>query len=303
MYYVYNMYDMYYRYDTRRGGTMAKLGRKLTYQSNDEKPILVSLRVPRGVYEQVEQYVKMHRMTLTEFILDGIRLRLETPADPRDIILSDDNTVRQELQEMIRAEVQAEIGKLQTFMGSALDALKLVPATEAVPDISYDSNTVLQGSARQTTLSPYDEAESQASTGPANGTQTLALAEVLADTAAFLEDEDDEAMPAPEPPAQLVPEKVHDDNTVLQEGTEQTAIPPYDETKYALGKLCPRGHDYHGTGQTLRRLPSHVCQACDTEAVRQRRKAQKQELDEMASGVRPVPRRSRPKAKHQGQPA
>ena len=111
---------------------MANLGRKPVYQSNDEKPVLVSLRIPRDVYEQVERYVKMRpRMTLTEFILDGIRLRLETPADPRDFILSDDNTVRQEVQEMIRAQVQAEIGKLNTFMGSAADALKLSPTPEA----------------------------------------------------------------------------------------------------------------------------------------------------------------------------
>jgi len=156
---------------------MANLGRKPVYQSADEKPVLVSLRIPRDVYEQVERYLKMHpRMTLTEFILDGIRLRLETPADPRDMILSDDNTVIRELQEMIRTQVQAEIGKLQDFMGSAMDALKLSPTPEAaaavipvpgyevtpghsvvtddvpapaaaaepVPPLVYDGNTVLQ---------------------------------------------------------------------------------------------------------------------------------------------------------------
>jgi len=149
MYYTYNIYYMYYMYDARRGAIMANLGRKPVYQSADEKPVLVSLRIPRDVYEQVERYLKMHpRMTLTEFILDGIRLRLETPADPRDMILSDDNTVIRELQEMIRTQVQAEIGKLQDFMGSAMDALKLSPTPEAaaepVPPLVYDGNTVLQ---------------------------------------------------------------------------------------------------------------------------------------------------------------
>jgi hypothetical protein len=80
---------------------MAKKGRPFVYQSEDEKPVAVSLRLPRDLYDRVEQYVKMHLgTTLTEFLLDGVRLRLDTPADPRDLILSDDNTVIQEVQEM-----------------------------------------------------------------------------------------------------------------------------------------------------------------------------------------------------------
>jgi hypothetical protein len=168
VYNVYDMYDVYYRYyvyDTRGGSAiMAERGRKKVFQSKDAWAVVVSLRVPRDVYDQVQRYLKMHpRMTLTEFILDGIRLRLETPADPRDVILSDDNTVTQELQEMIRAEVQAEIGKLQDFMGSAFDALKLAPApeasTEPVSEQTQENHTVVQESARQTAVPDYDEEE------------------------------------------------------------------------------------------------------------------------------------------------
>jgi hypothetical protein len=76
---------------------MAKLGRPYTYQSEEEKPVTVSLRLPRDLYRQVERYVKRHPgMTLTEFFLDGARLRLDTPADPRDIISYNDNTIIQE---------------------------------------------------------------------------------------------------------------------------------------------------------------------------------------------------------------
>jgi hypothetical protein len=132
---------------TGEGKRMAKKGRPFVYQSETEKPVTVSVRVPRGLYEQIDRHVKMRPgMTMTEFFLDGARLRLDTPADPRDLILSDDNTVIQELQEMIRAEVQAEIGKLHTFMESARDALKLVPAAEPMPDMSYDSNAVIHES-------------------------------------------------------------------------------------------------------------------------------------------------------------
>jgi hypothetical protein len=54
-----------------------------------------------------------------------------------------------------------------------------------------------------------------------------------------------------------------------------THVPAFDTTKYGLGKLCPRGHDYHGTGQSLRHLRRHVCLACDAEQARARRKAQR----------------------------
>lgn len=123
---------------------MAKKGRPFVYQSDTEKPVTVSLRLPRDLYAQVARYVKMHPgMTLTEFFLDGAQLRLDTPADPRDLLLSDDNTVIQEVQEMIRAAVQAEIGKLRDFMGPRFSTPGDMPAPP-VPDISYNDNTVLQ---------------------------------------------------------------------------------------------------------------------------------------------------------------
>jgi hypothetical protein len=56
----------------------------------------------------------------------------------------------------------------------------------------------------------------------------------------------------------------------------EPTVPSFDTAKYELGKLCPRGHDYHGTGKSLRRLPRHVCLQCDAEGARERRKARRQ---------------------------
>jgi hypothetical protein len=165
---------------------MAKKGRPFVYQSDTEKPVTVSLRLPRDLYARVERYVKMHPgMTLTEFVLDGIQLRLDTPTDPRDFILSDDNTVIQEVQEMIRAAVQAEIGTLSDFLGPRSSTPGDLPTPEAAE-----------------------------------------LAEVLADAAAFLEDEDDEAMPAPEAPVPSVPDLSYNDNTIIQKKATRGSTPP-----------------------------------------------------------------------------
>lgn len=52
---------------------------------------------------------------------------------------------------------------------------------------------------------------------------------------------------------------------------------PFDTTKYRLGTLCPRGHDYHGTGQSLRKNnKAGGCLACDAEQARYRRQARRQ---------------------------
>src|SRR5882672_36302 len=125
-----------------------KPGRPDKYQSDAARPVTVSLRIPRDVYEQAQRYVRMrHPMTLTDLLIEGLRLRLETPADPRDIILSDDNTVIQEVQEMIRAAVQAEIGKLRDFMRPHFSTPGVIPTPEAaepVPDLSHNGNSVIQ---------------------------------------------------------------------------------------------------------------------------------------------------------------
>lgn len=44
---------------------------------------------------------------------------------------------------------------------------------------------------------------------------------------------------------------------------QQTDRPPYDASKYRLGKLCPAQHDYHGTGQSLLRRNNQRCRECD----------------------------------------
>ena len=52
-------------------------------------------------------------MTLTEALLEGLQLWLETPTDPRALFVSDNsNTVIPQLQVMVTTTVQAELAKL-----------------------------------------------------------------------------------------------------------------------------------------------------------------------------------------------
>jgi hypothetical protein len=53
--------------------------------------------------------------------------------------------------------------------------------------------------------------------------------------------------------------------------------PPYDPAKFVLGQLCPRGHEYGTTGQSLLRLPSRNCPACVNAHKREQRARMRQQ--------------------------
>lgn len=117
-------------------------GRPPTYSQDDERPVSVSLRVPKALYAQAQQYATQRRLTLTELLLDGLQMRLETPTDPRELLLSDEsNTVMQKLQEMVTTTVQAELAKLLSLaLPLPTDAMQ--PTNN---DILYDNgNTILR---------------------------------------------------------------------------------------------------------------------------------------------------------------
>src|SRR5438105_15118488 len=92
-------------------------GRKPLYLTAEEMPVTCSLRVPRGLYDETQQYLGEHRISLTEFVLDAIRLRLDTPADARGIKVSDNgNTiVLQEFRTMVDAAVEAALARERTL--------------------------------------------------------------------------------------------------------------------------------------------------------------------------------------------
>jgi hypothetical protein len=50
----------------------------------------------------------------------------------------------------------------------------------------------------------------------------------------------------------------------------------FDPAKHVLGKLCPRRHDYQGTGQSALRQANRHCVLCDREKARGRERAKRQ---------------------------
>src|SRR6266568_2770654 len=119
---------------------MVKRGRPFTYQSEDEKPITVSLRIPRDLHDRMSRYAARHRQSVTELLLDGLTWRLEQD-DPRRESMDNrsyyDNTVIQELRKPLHI-VDALIPFDEDF------ATFQESNAKALPDISNYDNTVIQ---------------------------------------------------------------------------------------------------------------------------------------------------------------
>lgn len=56
----------------------------------------------------------------------------------------------------------------------------------------------------------------------------------------------------------------------------------FDTSKYQLGKLCKRSHDWDGTGQILRRLSSGVCAECDRASCKKQYRKNKEQRNEQS---------------------
>src|SRR6266849_6822980 len=67
-----------------RKWAMEKKGRPFTYHSDDEKPVTISLRIPKLLYTRLQRYSSMYRQSISELVRDGLEWRLEQ-SDPRQL--------------------------------------------------------------------------------------------------------------------------------------------------------------------------------------------------------------------------
>ena len=121
---------------------MAKKGRPFTYQRAEERPVTISLRLARDLYDRLERYAQRHRHSVSELVRDGIEMRLAVQADPRWQTAQAqgsyyDNTVLQEL-----ATPAHLLDDRIPFDDEHLPMS--APATPVVADMSHNNNTVIQ---------------------------------------------------------------------------------------------------------------------------------------------------------------
>jgi hypothetical protein len=230
---------------------MATIDKRVKYQSDDEKLVTISMRLPKDLHTRLVRYAHEHRQGISELVRDGLEWRL-TEGDPRglgDVSATDDGAY---------------------YMSNTAEALA----------------GLRQALARQ---EAQIQAIAQALERQANGERHTLYSTT--------EQGDDDRLPvsAPEPPSGA---EIQDgSHTGISDGRHagtpddhhtripddrnagiQKEVPAFDRTRYRLGKLCPKGHDYYGTGQSLR-VNNKVgyCIACNTEHKRESRVRQSQQ--------------------------
>jgi len=123
---------------------------------------------------------------------------------------------------------------LEMALEASITALSPISTSTSIPSISSISSMTVE--AAQAPIAPESaigETASRASSMP------------IATEASI-----PQASGAPETPA-------HPD--LAEEVLEMLTGVSYDASRYKLGKLCPRGHDYEGTGQSLLSRGNSVC--------------------------------------------
>ena len=126
---------------------MTKLDKRLKYQNDDEKPVTISMRLPKELHARLEQYATQHRQSISELVRDGLAWRL-SEGDPRglgDASAKDDeayymsktaNALADMRQALARQEAQIQtivqaIDRQTTPVGNGLySSHTTMPATE-----------------------------------------------------------------------------------------------------------------------------------------------------------------------------
>jgi len=232
-------------------------------------------RVDITLADEVKRYASLHRQPISVVIRDALTLLMEEypcAADrsephrlaaheflsdryesPLDILIGESDSTELEdlLSDTNRGVVKAMLS--DTNGGDKYES----DTKEALPGITSDDNTDRAAVPTRTPARARSRKVSDRKVGDDNTSDTKA------DQSSILSDKKEViAMSLPEP---VAPTFVSDSN-----------VPTYDTSKHYLGKLCPRRHDYNGTGQSLLRKTNHLCLACDRERAQERRQAKQQ---------------------------
>ena len=203
-------------------------------------------RIPQDLVDQVQRYAGLHRQSISMVIREGLHLLLESDSYT-DFVSDRKSTIASFMSDSNGSDQAA--GTARQGESPTLVPENVSDSKAALPDIMSDTNG--------TPLEIVSDMKG-------------ALSAIVSDTKAAA------TAPRAETPQRLRADKMSDRNGAVCERTvEQTARPLFDATKYILGKLCPRGHDDHGTGQSLLRLSNRHCLACDREKFHERKQAKR----------------------------
>jgi hypothetical protein len=244
----------------------------------------LTARFPAAFVQQVRAYAAQHRQSLSDLIRDGLdwrlgegdpysgglldRFRGDAVQDPYDV--QDDVDAINRLFERLRpywntGEARAQVRAVLNTWGLYLRDPVIASDNNAVPEIVSDRNGGLSDIPSDTNTQDHPDSLSDT-----NQAVSERVSDKNTEPAATVSDGNTDlaALPAAATSGHVVPPAAAPTLDVTAYGL--------DPTKWRLGGLCKRGHEYEHTGKTLYRLPGKACPACDAARTRARRAAKKQ---------------------------
>ena len=229
-----------------RQKTGRPVGRQPRYDDAQERPVTVSLRIPRELATEMKVYASRHRQSVTELLLDGLKWRLRE-GDPRGGGMTMSQPLGEEYYSntaiysaalpdndarVILAKIFTALASQDHQLDAVIKALQSHPGL-SVPDVHY-GNTIKEPPGQQGTTVPVLDGKS----------------------------------------ISTPPETPQKSNTVIQDNAPDAmqplwtigsdACPWYDDSKYALKPLCKRKHEWGYTGQSLK-TKNNTCTVCREE--------------------------------------
>ena len=238
-------------------------GRPITKAEPDHT---VLSRIPLSLWHKVEAYAKLHKQSISELVRDGLEMRLEY--DPRALrapeSTADNNGA---VSAGIVRRLAEQLTDLSTILAAGADTLRenieIECNTEYAKSVPDGRNATLPEN--DSVLQVLQEIPSGLLSGEESATSSLEEnIEVIRDIYNVIQKIE-------QPSAEEDCSITENDITVIQNKDEEDIIPTtadiqetpdFDRTRYKLGQLCERGHDWHGTGQSLRRITKRDCVEC-----------------------------------------
>ena len=227
-----------------------------------KESVTLMARVDLTLADEVKRYASLHRQPISVVIRDALTLLMEEypcagdRSSPHQLAAHEFLSDRYEsrLDMLLGESDSAELKDLLSDTNREVIAGML---SDTRGEDGYASDTKEAMTARTS-----DDTTDRAAVPPRTPARARSqkASDTKADAPPMMSDKKEAtATRVPEP---QTPACMSDSNT-----------PTYDTSKHYLGKLCPRHHDYHGTGQSLLRKTNHLCLACDRERAKERRQA------------------------------
>ena len=278
----------------------------------------LTIWLPRELKLYLEDIALKHHCSPSDLIQQALMTCYPLSTDATDTVTDTSVTDTSQIRLMLQQELRAFLGDIHLSQGivpaqpvtdTVTDTPVQAEAVRAAIEIPYVTDTAtdtVTDAVTDTHGHPVPEGATdhqgehvtdavtdthiQAQDVTAAALETRLITDIVTDTSAQTENEritiralqgvtdtitDTQTEPSPDVTDTVTnTESVTDTVTVTGQ-----ALEPFDTTRFRLGKLCPRAHDYHGSGQSLRKKnKSGTCCACDVEQKRERRQAKRQEV-------------------------